>query len=465
MTPEFILGAILDYKNSMAYKTAVEAQEYYAAKNRTILRRMTYLEKYGLINSKVKFHKIMNGFFPKAVKQISQYLLGNGVTLPQEQKRLLGPRFDYSLQKIGRQALVDGVNWGYWVRGETRDGKTGPNKLRIFRATEFAPLLDERTSDLRAGIRFWQMADDRPLYIELFDERGITQFKASDGEVKQTSTKPTPYFRPVAVDASGEHEVADSVNNPTIPIVPFYANELKESEFNPTIKGLIDADDFVMSDLADGATLTEGLYWLIKNFGGEDAAELVTEVQELKATFTDAGAEAEISPEVVEIPHEAKTKFHDLATRALYNSFMALDIDTIAGGSLTNVAINTSKYDVDLKCDLLEYEAIEFVCRSLEILGDTSGEEPQFKRRSITNDSESINDVANVVDILETATYDTLIEWAAKKIPIITDDEEADIVKKLLDERQTKANQQYDYVELDNEGGEESDGQPPRAEE
>ena len=68
-----------------------------------------------------------------------------------------------------------------------------------------------------------------------------------------------------------------------LPIFPLYANELKRSELTDGIKGHIDAYDFISSDLADGITHVEGVYWYIKNYGGDNAAELIKEIQQLKA--------------------------------------------------------------------------------------------------------------------------------------------------------------------------------------
>lgn len=284
---DFLLTVMNDYKNWDMYKTAVEAQEYYRHDNRAIRERMTYLQRHGLVDAKVMFHKIRNGFFPKAVKQTSQYLLGNGATLPPEVKSILGPRFDKSLQQIGMQALVDGVNWGYWKRGAfTRYEATGetiakPNQLKIFRATEFAPLYDEETGDTRAALVFQQIDPEKPLVIHFFTEQGIIKYISTDGKALTQAGEIVPYV----INESSEWlknredeslDITDTDDQPTIPIVPFYANEMKVSEFNPAIKALIDADDFVMSDLIDGTTITEGVYWVLKNFGGADVAELLT---------------------------------------------------------------------------------------------------------------------------------------------------------------------------------------------
>ena len=41
---------------------------------------------------------------------------------------------------------------------------------------EFAALQDEETSAIRAGVRFWQLADNKPLRATLYEEDGYTEY-------------------------------------------------------------------------------------------------------------------------------------------------------------------------------------------------------------------------------------------------------------------------------------------------
>ena len=381
---ERFLGEAIDsYRGSESYKTAVDAQAYYKGENIAIVQRMTYLQRIGKMDSRVKFHKLRNGFFPKAVKQLGQYLLGNGVTLEKNVKEKLGIKFDKKLQEMGMQALVDGVSWAFWEL----------DHMVLFRATEFFPLLDEETADVKAAIRFFRIDDDKPLFVELFQKSGITKYKGKDERSLELAGEETAYkFRLRVYETDREEAVVtDTDNYPVIPVFPLYANELQRSEFTPGIRSMIDAHDFISSDLADGITLIEGLYWVFKNFGGDDVKELAKEIQAIKVAHT-ASDETDVQHNTVEIPYQAKQAALDLLEKQMYSDFMAMNMKEITGGSLTNIAINVAKTDLDLKTDIFEWQCAALVQNILGLLG-IENVEPKFKRRSISNDTEMVANI------------------------------------------------------------------------
>lgn len=411
------MQAVSEHQTSDMYRNAVVAQKYYARENVEILKRLSALQRTTSPDLNVIYHKLCNGFFPFFVKQLSQYLLGNGVTLTPGIKTRLGPKFDKSLQKAGVQALVDGVNWGFWNQPTER---IPYEHLLVFRVTEFVPLFDEITGDLRAGIRFTQIDKQKPVVYYLFTETEIINYKSNDSGIEEIGRQ--PYKRKVRRDGLGE-EVVDTENYPTIPIFPLYANELKKSEFIG-LKATIDAYDFINSDLADGITQVEGVYWIIKNFGGDDERELVQTLQRWKALVDDGDANAEARPESLEIPYQAKQAALELLRKQLFSDFMALDLEAIQGGSLTNVAINVAKTNFDLKTDFFEWQCAEFVENILSLIGIT--EEPKFKRRSITNDTET---VSNIHTMKEDGYIDE--QWAIENNPLIADVDQDDLIDRL----------------------------------
>lgn len=365
------------------------------------------------------YHKLCNGFFPSFVKQISQYLLGNGVALPPEIKTKLGPKFDKSLQKAGLQALVDGVSWGFWNQPT---GRIPYEHLLVFRVTEFVPLLDEVTGDLRAGIRFTQIDDQKPAAYYLFTEQGIVNYISDGNTAGLVEMGKQAYKNRVRRDGFSK-EVVDTENYPTIPIFPLYANELKKSEF-VGLKATIDAYDFINSDLADGITQVEGAYWIIRNFGGDDERELVQALQRWKAIVEDGEADARAESHLIEIPYQAKQAALELLRKQLFSDFMALDLESIQGGSLTNVAINVAKTNFDLKTDLFEWQCIEFVENILSLIGVR--EEPKFKRRTLTNDTETIS---NISVMLSDGYVDE--QWAVENNPLINDKDQESLLARL----------------------------------
>ncbi|MDL2253840.1 phage portal protein [Ruminococcaceae bacterium OttesenSCG-928-I18] len=437
----FIVNAVEEYKSSKMFLDAMRAQAYDRRDNTSVVNRMTFLEKYGIKDSKIKFFRMRNGFFPKMVRQQAQYLLGNGVTLPDEVKTRLGNKFDRDLQRAGQQALVDGINWGFW----------NVNRLLVFRATEFCPLFDERTSDLTMGIRFWQISDDKPVYYEVYELDGIATYMQEDSSLVTLEEK-TAYLNRVRVDDIDER-VTDTQNYSRIPIFPLYANDLHVSELNVGLKEDIDAYDFISSDLVDGIHQVEGIYWVVKNYGGEDLAALLKELQALKISYHDGAADADARAEALEVPHQAKQIALDLLEKKMYGENMALDTKALTGGSLTNVAIKVAFTDFDLKTDLFEYQCVDFVQNILDLLGIQT-EEPKFKRRTITNDTETVD---NISKMLTDDYVDT--EWAVMHNPLVDDDEQDDLLKRLALEDQAAADEISPLGEQPQEEEDIEDGQ------
>ena len=411
---EIILDAIEEYQESETYRRAKLAQRYYERKNEAILSRLNYLQRRGQIDSKIVFHKICSGFFPKFCKQLSQYLLGNGVTLEDEYKTRLGPRFDKDIQTMGINTLVDGVNWGFW----------NLDRLIHFRATEFFALFDERTGIPMVGIRFWQLDEDKPLNVELYEIEGISQYISNDNDelILMPGTELIPYKQTIYSDKLST-QIISTDSYEVLPIFPLYANELKQSEFTNGLKSMIDAYDFISSDLVDGITTVEGIYWAIKNFGGQDARELVAEIEKWRATVNQDDATAQKFD--VEIPYAAKQYALKLLEDNMYSDSMTLNMKQVQGGSLTNVAINVAKTDFDLKTDIFEWQVADFVQNILSLMGIPEVE-IKFKRRTITNDTELVN---NISTMLTDGYIDT--EMAISLCPLIADSEQKDLLYRL----------------------------------
>ena len=440
----FIVDVVQEYRGSDTYMRAAEAQAYDRRNNAAVVNRMTFLERYGIQDSKVKFFHMRNGFFPKMVRQHVQYLLGNGVTFPDEIKNRLGSKFDRDLQRAGQQAKVDGVVWGFW----------NLDRLMIFRATEFAPIYDESNGDLMVGIRFWQIDSEKPMYYEVFTQEGITKYKQeNDGLAVAVDEKPTPYILHVQTDMADER-VTDTANYSRIPIFPLYANDLMISEFSDGLKEDIDAYDYISSDLVDGIHQVEGVYWVVKNYGGNDLAQLLTEMQAQKAVYFDSGGDSGADGKSLEVPFQAKQIALELLEKKMYSENMALDTRALTGGSLTTVAIRVAFADFDLKTDLFEYQVLSFVQNILELIGIT-GAEPKFKRRTLTNDTEMVD---NISKMLADGYVDE--EWAINNNPLIVDEEQDELMKRIALAREEEAEAQFGLPPNDTDaGGEQAGGE------
>lgn len=432
----FILKAINEYKASDLYKRAELATEYYARKNRAILKRATFLERKG-IRFPVIFHRLCNGLYPKFIKRWVFYTLGNGLTLDADKKAKLGRKFEIKLLLDGViPACNAGVSWGFWNN----------DHIVFFTALEAFGLFDERTGNLKALIRFWQIDKDKPMYVELFEVDGITEFASerNGGALKQIDENPRPYKTKIFKDSISETVVETEVYS-ELPIYPLYVNELKDSEFNDGIKSYIDAYDFVSSDQIDQILMSEGINSVVKNFGGESFQEMWEKLQG-KIFPVDENAGTDVAMHVVEAPYQAKKTTLEWLERRMYADFLMADIDKL-GTEVTATEIKASNEEMNNKSDILEWQTCDFVENILKINRiQYTPDEVKFKRRSVINDTEMVD---NIDTMLSNGSAD--IQWAVENNPLITDADQEALLARLAIAEQEKANETF---ELEDEADE-----------
>lgn len=163
---DFILRAINTHKRSDEYKTAVMAQAYYDGENPTIMNyeKIIYDMK-GLahIDMWSANHKIASQFFNFTVNQEVAYLLGNGIRFGKDEtKKQLGKIFDVRVLKAALYARTAGQSFGFW----------NMDHIDVFKLTEFVPIKDEETGEIKLGIRWWKLADNKPLRVTLYELDG-----------------------------------------------------------------------------------------------------------------------------------------------------------------------------------------------------------------------------------------------------------------------------------------------------
>lgn len=434
--PELAVKIVKTYCASENFKRALLANQYFAGENpevagKTVLRAQKYqtTDKNGVKHTKVGTkdvvgNRIGSRFLFRAVTQRSQFLLSNGVTLKDSQlKSRLGLGFDNALEQMGEKAILHGVSWGYWNADHIEPMYAAENDM-----SGFVALLDESTGAPMVGLQFWQLSSKRPQYIRVFEQDGITVYKIEKSEITVESPK-RAYRLNVYTDVLGA-TVTGEENYTSLPIVPFFGNPERESEFNPTIKAKIDAYDRILSDFGDNLDRANDVYWVLNNFGGtmDDIAELLEQIQRIKAVanLSDGmGGNSTAEPRTIEVPYAARQTALDILRKELNRDFMALDMDTISGGSLTNVAIEAAMTDLNLAADRLEWQAFSFVQGVLKLIGVES-EKIQFKRQTISNKSEIIADIATMREDIDQETALKLNPYIMQEeIPAILQNTEA----------------------------------------
>lgn len=447
---KFVLACIQTYKNSDDYKTAVLADEYDHQQNRTIMDYTRKLYTMAGVETKdftASNNKLCSNFFNRLNTQRCLYSLGKGVSFvgvgesgEDTTKAMLGPHFDHDVKEAGYYALIHGWAYMFWDM----------DRLHVFNKTEFVPLEDETTGELRAGIRFWQLDETKPLIAVLYEEDGFTKFQTDGDDFVITQEKRAYKVTYETVPYDGESIVVDEQNYPALPIVRMYGSRLKQS----TIVGMrsaIDAYDLIRSGFANDLTDCAEIYWIVNNAGGMTDSDLAKFRDRLKlqhiATVDDGGDGAGITPYTQDIPYQARETFLTEIRNGIYEDFGALDVHTIAAGA-TNDHIDAAYQPMDENADDFESWVSEAIVRLLALLGvdDT----PVFNRTRISNQLEQVQIILAEAEYLDRETVlRKLPNITPEEVQVILErDEQEDIDRMMATERQQTEQQEEQTDEV-----------------
>ena len=413
---EFAFALVREHKGTAEYKTAEAAVEYDRRKNTTIMnyRKLLYdLSGKAIPDNYSANYKLPSGFFPRFVTQLNQYLLGNGMTLKDtKNKEKLGNGFDTKLQQIGRNALVQGVCFGFW----------NLDHIEVFKFTEFAPLYDEETGALMAGVRFWQLAADKPLRITLYEPDGFTEYIESESE-RMVRREKTPYVRLTSTTPADGEEIVGGMNYPGFPIIPLWGNPNHQSEL-VGLRESIDCYDLIKSGFANDLDEATSVYWLITNAGGMDAKDVANFIRQLKTLHgasVDGDSGVDVTAHTTQVPHEARKVYLEQLKADMYEDFQVVNVANLSAAAKTATEINAAYEPMNNKADQFEYCVLEFLDALFAIVG--IDEEPTFTRSRIVNQTEETQMVISASEYLDA-------EAVLKKLPWLTQEEADEILRR-----------------------------------
>lgn len=428
--PSFILEAITQHKQTHEYNRAITAQSYYSTDNEQIMKKMTYLQRQFPGLRDIKFHKITDSFYRNGVDEHISFLMGNGLTIDkkgkftEDVKRMIDREIDEKLKRAGKYAFIDGVSWAYpRINGGTNASKK-QGELFIFRQNEFVPIYDELTGRLMLGIRFTQIAKDKPLIIELFELDGLTTYVKKDNGAMEIAQPKTAYRTTItSFKMKGEIRIDGTENYPILPVFPLYANDERTTTLTTSIQSLIDVRDFLMSAQGDSQTLVEGIYWILQNYGGQDDSEIIKFIVESKAIRQFDDAHAGAASHVLESPFQGKEAMLDRTNSLLYSAFCLPD-PTVSGG-ITAYEINTRNNPMDRFASMFEPNVRTFMNNIMRLYG-IDADMLDFKRQVSTNETEA---VGNIVRLKDSEIIDT--EEAIFMLGLIPEDRKEALLERI----------------------------------
>jgi hypothetical protein len=449
---DFIKAAINEYRASPEYKIALDADEYEAERNVTIMEFMRWL--YNAAGQKVvdftaANNRIASNFLHRLVTQRVAYSLGNGISFANAEKVYkdgkwtvidatkdkLGKDFDTVLYTAGRYARLHRVSYIFW----------NLDHADIFKATEFCPLFDENDGSLMAGIRFWSLDwGQKPVTVVVYEADGYTKYRTRPKSKGLDLVELEPkraYKQKIAHNDVDPDEIVGESNYVAIPIVPFWGSQHRQSDL-VGMRSKIDAYDLVKSGFANDLEDCAQIYWIIGNALGMDDDSLAKFRDKLKINHiavmdTD---NTNITPYQQEIPTTARQTLIDSLRSQIYEDYGGLDVHTIAAGA-TNDHVDAAYQPMDEEADDFEYQVIKCIRGILNIIG--VDDMPIFNRNRISNQMERTQMIMMAANYLDDETV-------IRKLPFITPDE-ADAILARKVEKDTEAFEPMDGEEQEEE--------------
>ena len=414
---KFIYGVIGDHKTSQIYQDAITGEDYYNGKNTTIQKaqKLIYNSLGQAIPDYVSAnHKIGTRFFYRSVMQATSVLLGNGISWKNSAtEKKVGPDFDKKIAQVSTGVQVEGTYFGFW----------NLDHLDIFALSEFVPMYDEENGALKAGFRFWQIDENKPMRVTAFEIDGYTDYIFESGQGTVMAQK-RPYKTKVKESAADGKEIYGGENYPTFPVAPCYCNKTKTSELNP-IRPTIDGYDLISSGYANDIDDANIIFWTITNAGGMNDGDLVETLDKLrKLHMAQLDGDQQIEAHTVDMPYQGREAILDRLEKQLYKDAMTLNTYDIANGAVTATQIEAAYEPLNQKLDQLEFYITDFIQRILAIAG--IDDQPTYTRSIIVNKTEDINALMNSALYLDE-------EYLTEKILTLFGDK--DKVKDILDRK------------------------------
>lgn len=442
---EFLRSAVREHQGSKAYKDAVDGMAYYNKHNITIEKFQKFL--FTLSGNKTpdiwsSDYRLKTLMFRRLVLQEVGYICANGVSMDGKEK--LGTDFDNKLQTAAKLALAQGVAFGYW----------NLDHLEVFSFADtpgnpgFVPLLDEKTSELKAGIRYWfRETGNKTLFrATLYELDGVSEWAAEGSDDATMITAKRAYILKELRNDLGVVDVCDE-NYTRLPIATLYGNDTHESEL-VGLRGSIDCYDFIKSGFANQIDDTSGVYWILKNTGAmddKDLAQFVQRMKSVKATMVDGSDGTAAEAHTLDVPVEARKTMLDILRRDLYEDAQMLDVAALAGAEKTATEISAAYQPQDNKCSDFEYFLIDFIRQICAVAG-INDPEPTFTWNKVINQAETTSMVLSAAEYLDDETTLRHLPWLLpEEVPeILKRRDEADLKRMGALQAQFAQNQQQE---------------------
>lgn len=430
---------------------AQEVQEWLNSERRQkmITGGLYYLNETAILEKKQSLEwkanqQLSHGFAKKLVDQKIGYLLSKEPTFGTENetyRQIMNDTFDRGLLKkiknVGKEAINKGIAYLHPYFNER-----GDLSFTKFPSEQIFPFWgDNEHMEVTAFLRVY----DQDIYmnrkkvtqtkVEYYHSGGVTYFILEAGKLK------------LDIPAGADQNYHFLINGEPyvwerIPLIHFKYNE-EEQPLIDSIKSLVDNYNLQASTNADLLADIPKFIYKIINYGGEDLAEFISDLNKYRAVKTDTGGD--VDKLQADIETEAVEKELARTRRSIYEFGRGVDTKDEDLGNASGKAMEHRYADLDLDCNVLETEmqsSIEhmlwFINHHLLMTGQGDFTEETvniiFNRDIIINETEAIENCSKSVGILDDKTIRENHPWYTEEVEDRLAEQEAQLRKEIEDE-------------------------------
>ena len=416
-----------DFLGSAERATMLENERYYDGQD-PLIKPMIAKIRRAVLDTGVTFNattifenSIKSEFAKRLVSQPINRLFTNPVQITDklnkdvDLKEKLGEDADATFADIATMAAVHGVCYAYWAGGH----------VEAFLATDYYPLRDQRTGAHMAGIRLFQIDPDYPVYLQLFEVDGFTEWEIKND--KLINEQKTPYR--YSATAWSTHTVIESIENyPGFPIVPWYVNSSQKSLIKRSIKDKISMYNLTETMYFDDFIRTSPLYWAANGGHIEDIVQQRQQIDALRIATVGEGREiggsASIGAVTVDFPYQAKEALRMEIEAAIFRDGEVVNTQAILAGRILVGAVRMAARAEDNLIHSIERFAKKAIRGIMRIAGIDG--EVKFQRTTYTDDLEIMQQAQIAVNA------DVPVEAVVPVMPLFADrvEETLEIVRR-----------------------------------
>ena len=332
-----ILKTVLDFKRSGKYDEMLDGENYFKCKNDILKRNFYYYPNQ--VKAKDPYranNKIVDNYFRLLVEQKVAFCMSKDVVISG-----YVPTFNINdfIDIIAEESSIKGIGWACPYIDNLKS-----LKFAIIPAEEVVGIFDSTIEkNLLYAIRFFEQ--DKTMYIEVSDTMNTLYYKKNE---------------------KNELELLQTVqhNWGKVPFIQLKNNRFEMSDLD-NIKSLIDSYDKTISDFANNFEDMQDVYYKIKNYAGsvisqEDISVIMESLKQHKIINVDKDGDFEAVQ--LEIPYTARETYLRMIRQLIFLFGQGVDTDDLAGGSLTNVAIQAKFSNLEQKCN----KFLKYVKRFIE---------------------------------------------------------------------------------------------------